>query len=105
MKVYVLLLLIITISPSLVFPGEIYGRIRRGKEYLSSGVRIEVEHGGNTYSAVTENYGSYRLYVPVTGKVTFKLYTNQSPLTTTIYSFEKSTRYDFTLEGDVLKMK
>jgi hypothetical protein len=105
MKAFVVLLLIITTFPPLVFAGEIYGRIRSGKEDIDPGVRIEVEQNGNVYSTVTRKYGAYRIYIPKTGKVTLKLYLGKPPFTTTVYSFDKPARYDFTLENNILKMK
>jgi hypothetical protein len=78
-----------------------------GKDYIEPGIRIEAEYNGTTYSTVSEIYGSYRLYVPGSGKVKFTLYMKNilPPPTAIIYSFDRPARYDFVLEGNDLKMK
>jgi hypothetical protein len=105
MNAFIVLLVIIAIFPALVFAGEIYGHIRSGIDDITAGARIEVEQSGNVYSTITRKYGAYRIYVPTTGKAIFKLYVGNSSFITTIYSFERPARYDFTLEDNILRMK
>jgi hypothetical protein len=105
MTVFLLWLLFLILLPSFATSGEIYGRIQMGKGYIAPGTKIEVESNGTIYSTETVSQGSYRLYIPHTGKVTLKLYTKRTPLVVKIYSFDKPTRYDFTVESDSVKIK
>ncbi|MGH7233625.1 MAG: hypothetical protein ACREJU_20025, partial [Nitrospiraceae bacterium] len=63
---YVLLLLSLLL-PALAFAGEIRGTVTEGGKSVGAGVSIEVRCGEKTYSASTDKYGSYRLFVPDKG--------------------------------------
>jgi hypothetical protein len=89
------MLLFVSVSPSLA--GELFGTISEGDKPVGEKVKVEVTAGENTYSAQTDTFGSYRIFVKEKGKCTLKVhYKDQTP-TFSVASFEKSTRYDFVL--------
>jgi len=94
----ILLLILCSLFSSATLAGEIFGTLREHDKAVSKGVKIEILTPAKTYVAATDTFGSYRLYVPEKGKCTFKVYyKNQTP-TFDLYSYEKSTRYDMSIE-------
>ncbi len=92
-----LLLSLFLFFPSLALAGEIRGTISEGSKPVGAGVSIDVRCGNNAYSATTDKFGSYRLFVPDKGTCALQVhYQNQSP-SREIISFEDSTRYDLVL--------
>ncbi len=85
--------------PSIMLAGEIYGTVREGGKAVAKGIKIEVVTPVKAYTAQTDAYGSYRLYVVEKGKCTFKVYYKNQEPTFVIYSYDKSTRYDMSLES------
>jgi hypothetical protein len=78
--------------------GEIRGTVTEGGKSVGVGVAIDVRCGDKTYSATTDKYGSYRLFVPEKGTCALNVrYQNQTP-SREIVSFEDSTRYDLVLD-------
>ncbi len=85
--------------PTIVLAGEIYGSLREGGKAVAKGTKIEIVTPKKTYSTQTDAYGSYRLYVVEKGKCTLKVsYKDQTP-SFELYSYERSTRYDMSLES------
>ena len=78
--------------------GELFGTVKEEGKALPKGVKVEVVSLLKTYSTETDNYGSYRLYIPEKGKCTLKLIHKKQTPTLDIFSYEKSTRYDLLLE-------
>lgn len=79
--------------------GEIYGAISEGGKPVAAGVKIEIVAPTKTYTAETDKFGSYRIFVKDKGKCTLKVtYKGQAP-SSEVFSFEKSTRYDWVLES------
>ncbi len=83
---------------SVASAGEIFGTLREGGKAVKKGIKVEVVTPKKTYTAETDAYGSYRLYVVEKGKYTFKVYYNDQTPSFDIYSYDKSTRYDLSLE-------
>ncbi len=95
----ILILIVGMLFPSLIYAGEIYGTIREGGKAVTKGIKVEVVSPAKTYTAQTDAYGSYRLYVVEKGKCMLKVYyKGQTPLFM-VYSYDKSTRYDLSLES------
>ena len=92
--VQVLVILFITCS----YAGEIFGTLREEGKTVKKGVKIEIISPKKKYSTETDNYGSYRLFVVEKGKCLLKAYYNEKIPTFELYSYDKSTRYDFLIE-------
>ncbi|MBZ5515206.1 MAG: carboxypeptidase-like regulatory domain-containing protein [Acidobacteriia bacterium] len=92
-----LLLLIFGLS-SLAFAGKIYGSITEGGKPVAPGVKVEVTCGEKSYSAPTDAYGSFKLFVPDKGKCTLKVYYQGQAPSFEISSYEGSVQYDLILE-------
>lgn len=90
-------LFLVVFSPSL-WAGEIYGNIQEGRRPVGSGTRVEIFCGQRLYSTTTDQYGSYRLFIPEKGKCVFVVHYGQSSPSIEIYSYDGSTRYDLILE-------
>src|SRR5258707_549087 len=80
------------------FPGEFFGTIRADGKALPKGVKLDITSPAKTYSTETDAYGSYRLYVAEKGKCDLKIYYKGKTPAFTVFSYPKSTRYDFTIE-------
>lgn len=99
MSVITMLFLIIILFPSFSFAGQIYGSIKRDGNFIE-GVQVEIRCASSTtYSAQTDMYGSYSIYVPETGKCT--LTANSLPIE--IYSFDSPIQYNLVLENNSLR--
>ena len=98
MKVKILLLfLFLFLFPTAAFAGEVYGTLKEGDKPVGANIRVEIVCGRNPYSAQTDQYGSYRLYVRDLGPCTLRVaYKNQTP-ELAIQSYSDPERYDFQL--------
>jgi hypothetical protein len=96
MKTKVFTLLIVCLCSSLGFAAQVYGTLRQSGRPVPN-VTVEVLCGNSTYSAVTDNYGSYRLFAKETGRCTLRArYQNQLP-SAPIDSYNDPAHYDFDL--------
>ncbi len=93
-----LCLIPLILFPSITLAGEIFGTLREGGKALKKGIKVEVVTPKKTYTALTDAYGSYRLYVVEKGKCTLKVYYNNQTPSFDVYSYDKSIRYDMSLE-------
>ena len=97
-KYSILSLILFLLFTSFTRAGEIFGTLREGGKAVTKEIKVEIVTPKKTYSTVTDTYGSYRLYVLEKGKCTLKVYyKNQTP-SFDLYSYDKSTRYDMSLE-------
>lgn len=94
----VLMLVLFLAFSSITLAGEIFGTLREGGKAVAKGIKVEIVTPKKTYTAVTDAYGSYRLYVPEKGKFTLSVYYKEQKPTFDLYSYDKSTRYDMSLE-------
>ena len=98
MKLRVFLLLVLCVAASNVMAGEIFGTIEEGGKPVPAGIKVEVAAAGNNYAGETDKFGAYRVVVTDRGKcILTVLYKNQKPAAS-IFSYDKSTRYDWTVE-------
>ena len=88
--------LAIAAAPALA--GEIFGSIRAEGKAVGKGMKIEIAAPSKSYGAETDNYGSYRIYVPEKGKCTLTVQYRQKKVSIPVYSYERSTRYDFSID-------
>jgi hypothetical protein len=93
----ILLLLILGIS-AVGFAGKIYGSLSEGGKTVGQNVKVEVTCGNNNYSAQTDAYGSFKLFVPDKGKCTLKVYYQGQTPSFGINSYEGPVQYDLILE-------
>jgi hypothetical protein len=97
MKFFSSLAIFLSLAASSALAGELFGTISEGDKPLAQGVKVEVTAGDKTYSAETDKFGAYRLFVKEKGKCTLTVqYKDQKP-SFAVASFDKSTRYDFVL--------
>lgn len=98
MKTCALLLVGLLSLSSVCSAGEIYGAISEGGKPVVAGIKVEIVSPSKTYPAETDKFGAYRIFVKEKGKCTLKVtYKDQSP-SAEVFSYEKSTRYDWVLE-------
>ncbi len=98
MKAAAFALLLFCSFPSPGFAAQVYGTLRESDKPVGPNVRVDVVCGKSTYSAVTDNYGSYKLFAKETGKCTLRVYyANKIPTETTIDSYSDPVHYDFDL--------
>src|SRR5260370_5386910 len=70
MKVATFALTLLCLFPSLSLAAQVYGTLRESNRPVGPNVKVEIVCGSNKYSAVTDNYGSYKLFPEETGKCT-----------------------------------
>lgn len=89
--------------------GEIYGALSEGGKPLAAGTKVEIVTSAKTYETMTDKFGSYRLFAKEKGKCTLKVTYKDQALSAEVFSYDKSTRYDWVLESQngklVLKRK
>jgi len=74
--------------------GQIYGTITN----IRGGMQIQIKLGQQTFYGVTDNKGSYSVYVQNPGQCRFILFRpNLVPVETMIYSYNQPVKYDFDL--------
>jgi hypothetical protein len=97
-SVTALCLLLIFLAVSVGLAGEIFGTIKVDGKVVPKGVKVDITTPVKTYSGETDTYGSYRLYVAEKGKCSLTVHFAQKAPSIQIFSYPKSTRYDFTIE-------
>jgi hypothetical protein len=78
--------------------GEVYGTIIEGGKPVAPGIKVEVTAGGTTYTGETNKFGAYRVFVKEKGKCTIAVSAKEGAATAELFSYDKSTRYDWILE-------
>jgi hypothetical protein len=92
---------------STALAGEIYGTISDAGKPLPAGIKVEVTAGETTYSGETDKFGTYHVFAQEKGKCTLTVHYKDQKLSASIFSYEKATRYDWTVEAvdDKLTLK
>ena len=98
MKTSGLVLLGLLLIASRMAAGELYGTITDGGKPVPPEVKIEIGASGNAYSTETDKFGSYRVFVKEKGKCTLTLHVRDQSPSVGLFSYDKSTRYDWILE-------
>lgn len=98
MKSFLIVAFALLLPASRVLGGEVYGTITEGSKPVPAGVKVEIGASGHVYSAETDKFGSYRIYVKEKGKCTLTVRTKDQAPVIDLYSYDKSTRYDWVLE-------
>jgi hypothetical protein len=94
-RTFIALLLCVSLRAS---AGEMYGAITDGDKSIGEKQKVEVTVAGKTYTAETDKNGTYRLFVKEKGKGTFTLHYKEQTVATEVFSYDKSLRYDWTIE-------
>jgi hypothetical protein len=94
---------------SVAMAGEIYGTIEDAGKPVPADVEVKVAVGGaENVTAKTDKFGAYRVVVSNKGKGTLTVvYKSKTSEPAEIISFDKATRYDWTVEtaGDKVTLK
>ena len=98
MKSLVVALLALLLSASGAVAGEVYGTIIDGRKPVAAGVKVEITASGKVYTAETDKFGSYRVFVKERGKCKFIVHLKEQSPSVELFSYDKSTRYDWVLE-------
>jgi hypothetical protein len=91
-------LLAVGLLSSVAMAGEIYGTILNGGKAVPEGVKVEVTIAGKSYTGVTDKLGTYHVFAAEKGKGTLLVYQENQKPSADVFSFEKATRYDWTIE-------
>ncbi len=83
---------------SAALAGEIYGTITDAGKPVPSGVKVEVTVAGKSFSGQTDNLGTYHVFAAEKGKGTLIAYYKDQKPSADVFSYEKATRYDWTVE-------
>jgi hypothetical protein len=97
MKTKAFTLLAFCFFPSSLFAAQVYGTLRESGRPVEPNVKVEVKCGNSPYSAVTDTYGSYRLFAKETMKCTLRVYYKGQTPETNIDSYNDPAHYDFDL--------
>ena len=85
---------------SAAMAGEIYGTISDAGKPLPAGIKVEVTAGEKAYTGATDKSGTYHVFAQDKGKCTLTVYYKDQKITASIFSYEKATRYDWTVETE-----
>jgi hypothetical protein len=87
--------------------GELYGTIYDLDKPVPAGIKIEIAVAGKSYAGETDKYGSYHIFAAERGKGTLTVKYKDQELAAGIFSYEKATRYDWTIEtsGGTMTLK
>ncbi len=88
--------LICLASPAMA--GEIFGTIVDAGKPVPEGTKVEVAVAGKTFTGATDKLGTYHVFAAEKGKGTLTAYYKNQKPTADIFSFDKATRYDYSLE-------
>lgn len=98
MKTTAILAAFLLVLGAKAWAGEMYGVIMQGDKPVGEKVKVEVAASGKTYTAETDKNGSYRLFVKEKGKCALTVHFKDQALAAEIFSYDRSTRYDWTIE-------
>jgi len=94
---------------SVATAGEIYGTIEDAGKPVPADVEVKITVAGTeNLTAKTDQFGAYRVVANNKGKGTLSVvYKNKSSEPAEVISFDKATRYDWTVEtsGDKITLK
>jgi hypothetical protein len=81
------------------FAGEIYGTITQNGKPVGKDVAVTIAIGGQSYSKVTDEFGSYRIFVAESGKGTVKIAFKTQIISGEIESYSTPVRFDLAIEN------
>ena len=110
MRVIVLVVLSIALLATNASAGKIFGDISLGEKPIAAGVKLKLTRPGTAAvadTAVTDKFGSYKLFVKEEGKATLTVFYEGKALELPVFSNKEATRYDLVVEkkGDRLTLR
>lgn len=103
------LCILFLLFPAMANGDELYGEIEVDGGLVDEGVVVEFLIGEQTYTAETDEYGSYSLFVEEDGRGVLSVSHDGVAPSIEAYSYPEAQRYDLVLERDesgwVLKRK
>jgi hypothetical protein len=98
MKSTIMVLTALLLPASRLIAGEVFGTITDGNKPVAAGVKVEIAVSGKAYAAETDKFGSYRIVVKEKGKCTFTVHLREQAPTVELFSYDRSTRYDWVVQ-------
>jgi hypothetical protein len=92
-----LLAFVLTASGALA--GEVYGTITEGGKPVAPGLKVEISISGKVDTVETDRFGSYRVFIKGKGKCKLTVHVKDQSPSIELFSYDKSSRYDWTLEA------
>ena len=89
---------IIICAASAASAGEIYGTITDSGKPVPAGVKIEVAIAGKVFTGETDKFGTYHVQASDKGKGALTAYYKDQTPVGEIFSYDRPTRYDWTVE-------
>jgi hypothetical protein len=83
---------------SAAMAGEIFGTIVDAGKPIPEGVKVEIAVAGKTYTGATDKFGTYHVFASEKGKGTLTAYYKDQKPSADVFSFDKATRYDYSVE-------
>ncbi len=83
---------------SIAAAGEIFGTVVDTGKPVPEGTKIEVTVAGKSFTGATDKSGTYHVFAAEKGKGTLTAYYKDQKPTAEVFSFDKATRYDYTVE-------
>jgi hypothetical protein len=86
-------------ASSFAMAGEIYGTVVDTGKPVPAGIKIEIAAAGKTYAGETDKFGTYHIFVSDKGKCQLTVHYKDQKPAADIFSYDKATRYDWTVES------
>ncbi len=86
--------------PTLAVAGDIFGTITEADKPVANAPVTVTIAGRPPYTGATDGGGSYRVFVPETGKATLTVTAGGRPHTIDVFSSERAARYDLVIGPD-----
>lgn len=78
--------------------GELYGTIIEAGKPVPAGTKIEIAIAGKSFAGETDKFGTYHVFAAEKGKGTLTATYKGQSLAADVFSYERATRYDWTIE-------
>jgi hypothetical protein len=91
-------LMLILLAASAAVAGEIFGTVSESGKPVAAGVKVEVTIAGNSYTGETDRFGTYHVFAKDKGKGILTVHYKDQKPAADVFSYEKATRYDWTME-------
>lgn len=89
---------LLALAATPVRAGQVYGSLKQSGRTLGHAVPMRIECGaGAVRSFTTDRYGSYRVYVPLSGRCTLTAEFRGRTYEAKVYAYDRPARYDFEL--------
>jgi hypothetical protein len=98
MKFTGIVLLVLLLAAPSVLAGEVFGTITDGNKPVPQGVKVEIAASGKVDTTETDKFGSYRIILKEKGKCTLTVHMKDQSASHELFSYDKSTRYDWIIE-------